>query len=129
MVEQLEHKFGFENLDVWQSSIDLSKFVYELTSNFPKEETYGLVSQMRRAIVSVSSNIAEGTCKASLKEQAKFSEIAFGSLMETLNQLIIAYSLGYLDIKDYDLCRECIEKTSRQLNALKNSQLRRLQNV
>jgi len=129
MVEQLEYKFGFEKLEVWQSAMDLSKFVYSITEKFPQSELYNLTSQMRRAAISIPSNIAEGSCKSSLKEQAKFSEIAFGSLMELLCQLILSNEQNYLHANNYNLCREKIEQLSRQLNAYKNSQIRRMDNV
>lgn len=74
--------YGFEKLIVWQKSIELAKIIYSITSKFPKNETYGLSSQIQRAVVSISSNIAEGYVKYSPKEQIKFSEIAYGSLME-----------------------------------------------
>jgi len=125
MVEKLLHKFGFEKLDVWISSIELAKIIYSITSNFPESEKYGIVSQLRRATVSISSNIAEGSCKSSYKEQARFSEIAFGSLMEVLNQIIIAKTLNYISEENYINIRSEIEKISRQLNAYKNSQIRR----
>ena len=126
MVERLIHIFGFEKLDVWVSSIELSKLIYKATSSFPVDEKYGLVSQLRRAAVSVSSNIAEGSCKASLKDQSRFSEIAFGSLMEVLNQIIISKNLEYISDDVYFHIREEIEKLSRLLNAYKNSQIRRM---
>lgn len=129
MVEQLEYKFGFEKLEVWQSAMDLSKFVYSITEKFPQSELYNLTSQMRRAAISIPSNIAEGSCKSSLKEQAKFSEIAFGSLMELLCQLILSNEQNYLHANNYSLCREKVEQLSRQLNAYKNSQIRRMDNV
>jgi len=126
MVEKLDYyKFGFEKLDVWQNSIEFVKNIYTLTDDFPKTELYGLSSQLRRSAVSISSNIAEGSTRNSLKDQARFSEIAFGSLMESLNQLMIANRLGYLDENDLNHQRKEIEKISRQLNALKNSQLER----
>ena len=77
--------YGFEKLIVWQKSIELAKIIYSITSKFPRNETYGLSSQIQRAVVSISSNIAEGYVKYSPKEQIKFSEIAYGSLMEVLN--------------------------------------------
>lgn len=128
MVEKLLHNFGFEKLDVWNSSIELSKLVYDVTNSFPTDEKYGLVSQIRRAVVSISSNIAEGSSKASLKDQARFSEIAYGSLMEVLNQIIIAKNFGYISQESYLTVRNEIEKVSRQLNAYKNSQIRRSDN-
>jgi len=105
------------------------KVVYSITEKFPQSELYNLTSQMRRAAISIPSNIAEGSCKSSLKEQAKFSEIAFGSLMELLCQLILSNEQNYLHANNYNLCREKIEQLSRQLNAYKNSQIRRMDNV
>ena len=119
------YKFGFEKLEVWQNSIQLSKLIYYLTLSFPKEETYGLTSQIRRAMISVSSNIAEGSSKNSLKDQARFSEIAFGSLLEVLNQIILAFELSYISEENYIDCRNKIEIISRQLNAPKKSQVKR----
>ena len=119
------YKFGFEKLEVWQNSIQLSKLIYYLTLSFPKEKTYGLTSQIRRAMISVSSNIAEGSSKNSLKDQARFSEIAFGSLLEVLNQIILAFELSYISEENYIDCRNKIEIISRQLNALKKSQVER----
>ena len=123
-----EHNYiyGFEKLEVWKNSITLAKLVYNITANFPKNETYGLTSQIRRAIVSVSSNIAEGSSKNSYKDQARFSEMAYGSLLEVLNQLIISYELEYINEECYIECRNQIEVLSRQLNAYKNSQITRI---
>ncbi len=88
--------YSFEKLIVWQKSINLAKQIYSATSKFPKDEIYGLSSQIRRAVVSISSNIAEGYVKSSSKEQVRFSEIAYGSLMEVLNQIIIAKEIKYI---------------------------------
>ena len=77
-----------KKLEVWKFSIDFAKKVYEITESFPDIEKFGLVSQIRRAVVSISSNVAEGSAKQSLKDQARFTEMAFGSLMEILNQMI-----------------------------------------
>ncbi len=120
-----EHLFSFEKLEVWKNAIIFSKQIYEITLTFPDTEKFGLVSQIRRATISISSNIAEGSAKKSLKEQAKFTEIAFGSLLEVLNQIIIAKELKYINNETYILIRNDILQISRQLNALKNSQLRR----
>ena len=124
----VNHKFSFEKLEVWQDSINFAKQVYEITNNFPKTEIYGLISQIRRATVSISSNIAEGSTRKSFKDQARFTEIAFGSLLETLNQLIIANKLGYISENELNLIRTEIEKMSRQLNGLKKSQMERQNN-
>ena len=115
----------YQELEVWKNSIRFAKLIYNMTNSFPKEERFGLVTQIRRAAVSISSNIAEGSAKKSLKEQAKFTEIAFGSLLEVLNQIIIVKELKYINDETYILIRKNILQISRQLNALKNSQLRR----
>lgn len=126
MVEKfIEHKFGFEKLDVWNNSIDLVQNIYFITENFPKSELYCLTSQIRRAAISISSNIAEGSTRNSLKDQARFTEIAFGSLIELLNQLIIANKLNYINNETLNIARLEIEKISRQINALKKSQIER----
>jgi len=114
-------KYAFENLEVWQKSRELTKRVYQLTKDFPTEEKYGLTSQLRRAAVSVSSNIAEGSTRWSKKDQARFYEIAFGSLIEILNQLILANDLEFLNEKDLENLRKEIVSTGRMLNALYKS--------
>ena len=80
--------YAFEKLDVWQKSRLLVKEVYKLTTHFPAEERYGLTSQLRRASVSVSSNIAEGSTRWGKWDKARFYEVAYGSLIEVMNQLI-----------------------------------------
>lgn len=118
-------KYSFENLTVWKESIKLSVLIYNTTKLFPKEETYGLTSQVKRAIVSVSSNIAEGSSKSSMKDQTRFSEIAFGSLMEVLNQIVLAYNLQYIDYKKYEEIREEIDYVAKLLSGYRKSQIER----
>ncbi|MEM9328261.1 MAG: four helix bundle protein [Bacteroidota bacterium] len=81
-------EYAFEKLEVWQISRSLLKNIYNLTAKFPSEERFGFSSQLRRASLSVSSNIAECSTRRGSKEQACFYKIAFGSLVEVLNQLI-----------------------------------------
>ncbi|HEY3387455.1 MAG TPA: four helix bundle protein, partial [Saprospiraceae bacterium] len=85
--------YSFENLDVWQCSRRFAVAIYSVTKTFPSEEKFGIVSQMRRAAISISSNLAEGSAKHTGKEKAKFTENAFGSLMELLNQIILSFDL------------------------------------
>lgn len=118
-------KYSFENLTVWKESVKLSVLIYNTTKLFPKEETYGLISQIKRAIVSVSSNIAEGSSKSSMKDQTRFSEISFGSLMEVLNQIILAYNLQYIDYKKYEEIREEIDYVAKLLSGYRKSQIER----
>lgn len=119
------HKYSFEKLDVWRNAMNFAKQVYLLTNQFPKAELYCLTSQIRRAVISVSSNIAEGSTRNSFKDQAKFTEIAYGSLLESLNQLILANELSYINNENLDLLRCKVEEIGRQLNALKKSQIER----
>ena len=119
------YKFSFEKLEVWQFSINFAKIVYGIANKFPMEEKFGLTSQIKRAVISISSNIAEGSAKKSLKDQARYTEIAFGSLLEVLNQFILAFELSYISEQDLFIIRTEIESLSRQINALKNSQIRR----
>lgn len=95
---------SYRDLVVWQKSMDLVAEVYQVTSSFPKNETYLLTSQLRRAAVSVPSNIAEGQGRRSPREFAHFLRIAAGSLMEAETQVLICLRLGYVD-----------ESTSRRL--------------
>ncbi len=84
-------------LKAWKIAMALVKAVYEVTRNFPKEEIYGLTAQMRRAAVSVPSNLAEGAARTGQREFAQFLNVASGSLSELETQLLIAVDLGYLE--------------------------------
>ncbi|WP_246516214.1 four helix bundle protein [Aequorivita echinoideorum] len=94
--------FSFEKLNVWQKSRQLSIKINEITQEFPSEERFGLSSQMRRASVSISSNIAEGSGRHSFKDQARFTEIAYSSVLELLNQVILSNDLKYLADEEYE---------------------------
>lgn len=89
-------KLKYENLDVWRLAMDLNKLVYKISESFPQTEIYGLTSQLRRATVSVSLNIAEGSMRQSPKEFVQFIRIAIGSLVESRTCLVIAKDLGYI---------------------------------
>ena len=110
--------YAFENLTVWQKSREFVKAIYLVTSDYPREERFGLISQLRRASVSVSSNIAEGSCRWSKKEQARFYEIAYGSLIEVLNQLIISVDLSFIPDSKLVEIRPSIETLSRMITKL-----------
>jgi len=113
--------FGFENLVAYQRAMGLVKKVYSLLKKFPKEEQYALCDQLRRAVVSVPSNIAEGLGRISRKEQVHFLEISYGSLMETYCQLNIANNLNYISDEELkDLVKD-IESVARPLSGLRNS--------
>ena len=89
--------YAFEKLEVWQKSRTLVTKIYKVTSFFPTDEKYGLTSQFRRASVSVSSNIAEGSTRWRKRDKARFYEIAYGSLIEVMNQLILSTDFGFMD--------------------------------
>lgn len=115
------HLFNFEKLDVWQKSRMLAKEIYVVTKSFPKEEKYGLTSQLRRSAISVCSNISEGASRTSKNDQKHFYEIAFSSLMETMNQLIISFDLDYLNDTQINEFRKTIELNSYMLLKLRGS--------
>ena len=117
----LTHK----DLDIWKLGIELVEEIYEITNRFPKDEVYGLTSQMRRATVSIPSNIAEGAAINSKREFNQFLYVALGSLAELETQIIISERLGY--IKNQELM-ELIEKLRRKLiNFIKH--IRSIQNT
>lgn len=117
------HIYPFEKLRVWESSRQLVRSVYSVTRAFPRSEIYGLTSQTNRAAVSVAANLAEGSARTSRKDQAHFSQIAYGSLMELACLLILAVDLGFLSSADESGLRLEIESVSRQLNALRATQV------
>ena len=116
-------QFSFEKLEVRQLSKMSAVVIYKISNNFPKEKKYGLSSQIRRAIISVSSNIAEGSSRQSGIEQARHTEIAYGSLSEVLNQLILASDLEYISVKEVESLRPKIEELVNKLYKLRLSQL------
>ena len=117
------YTYSFEKLEVWNEAKEFTKTVYLLTSKFPESEKFGLTSQIRRASVSICSNIAEGSDRKTDKDKAYFTTIAFSSAVEVLNQLILCQDLQFLDAEDYDKCRFQIESITNKLNALRNYQI------
>lgn len=115
------HEYSFEKLQVWQKARMLNKEIYQITKSFPETERFGLSNQLRRASVSISSNIAEGSGRATLKDQSHFYRIAYGSLMEVLSQLYLSTDVELLseDKLTKDL-RPQIENISRPLYGLMN---------
>lgn len=118
--------YAFENMKAWQEARKLVVEVYQLLDDFPNFEKYALCDQIRRAIVSVPSNLAEGSGRVSLKEQLHFYEISYGSLMETYNQLMIAADLDYIDEDSLETLRPKIDVVARMLNGLRSSLLKKL---
>lgn len=108
----------FRDLIVWQRGHELVLFTYLATKNFPKEEQFGLVSQMRRAAVSITANIAEGFGRFQSKDREHFYVMSYGSLVELDNHYQIALDLGYTNKNDSEKARDLIVQTSKLLNAL-----------
>lgn len=113
--------FNFEKLDVWHEAIQFADLVYELTADFPGEERFGSTNQMRRAAVSISSNLAEGSSRVSRTDFARFVEIATGSLFEVVSQSTIALLRKMITQRDYDRIYAAAEKQSKMLSGLRKS--------
>jgi four helix bundle protein len=114
------YTFSFERLDVWNKSRLMTRKIYLLTQHFPEFEKFGLTGQIRRAIISVCSNLAEGSSRKSKKDQAHFYNMAFSSLMETLNQIIISNDLNYVNDQELLILRSDIHTISLMINNLTN---------
>lgn len=112
--------FQFEKLVAWQKAKELTRCVYQLIAAFPQHEQYALSSQIKRAVISIPSNIAEGSGRTSMKEKIHYLEIAYGSLTETYCQLLIASELGYLSSDDLITVKPLFKETSRLISGLRN---------
>lgn len=100
----------YKKLKIWQDSVTFSIEIYKITKLFPQQEQFGLVSQLRRASVSIPSNIAEGSKRSTKKDFASFLRIAHGSSAEIETQLFIAKELGFIKVKDYDNLISSLDK-------------------
>jgi four helix bundle protein len=126
MPDFARYQLPYEKLHVWHSAKDLAKRIYGITEEFPPTERFSLANQMNRAAVSVMSNIAEGTSRLSRKDQAHFSEIAYGSLMELACQLQLAQELGYVTLECNQEVKKQFFEVAAMINALRNSQLKQV---
>ncbi len=117
--------FNLEKLEVWQRGIEFADLVYASTRRFPAEERFGLTSQMRRAAVSVSSNIAEGSSRNSKSDFARFVEISTGSLFEVTSQAFIAQRQGFIGEEQFRKLYAAAEEQSRMQSGLRKSLLPR----
>jgi len=115
--------FNFEKLETWQEAIEFAELVYELTRGFPADERFGLTNQMRRAAVSISSNLAEGNSRSSRPDFARFVEIGTGSLFEVVSQSFIGRRQGLLTDEQFQRLYAAAEKQGRMLSGLRNSLL------
>ena len=113
--------FNFEKLGVWQKAIEFADLVYNQTRNFPSDERFGLTNQMRRAAVSISSNLAEGTSRTSQTDFARFIEIATGSVFEVVSQSFIGQRQGFLTEEDFRALYSAADEIGRMLSGLRRS--------
>jgi four helix bundle protein len=114
-------RYSFEDRKVWQRSMDLVDAAYELTESWPRREMFGLTNQLRRASVSVASNIAEGQGRKSRKDFLRFLDIAYGSLMEARTQLMIGSRREFSSIEQTNPVLSMTDEIGRMLNGLKRS--------
>ncbi len=107
-----------KELIVWQKSMDLVAATYHLTENFPQREMYTLAAQMRKAAVSIPSNIAEGRSRSTRKDFIHFLRMAYGSVSELETQLLIAKRLSFVNLHEYTSCDSLLSEVSRMLHAM-----------
>lgn len=108
----------FRKYEVWQEAVAIANIVYDVTETFPKKEIYSLCNQLQRAVVSISSNIAEGSSRTSPIEYAHFLEIAIGSAFEVETQLTIAVQRNYISQGTFENLIQSLQKIERQINTL-----------
>ena len=113
--------FNFEKLETWQKAIEFADSIYEITRSFPVDERFGLTNQMRRAAVSISSNIAEGAARNSRNDYARFLEIATGSLFEVVSQSFIGQRQGFVSEADFKKLYAAAEEQGKMLSGLRRS--------
>ena len=123
--EKQQRQFAYEKLSVWQDARHLIGEVYALTRRFPKSETFGLVSQLNRAAVSVACNLAEGSARLSAKDQAHFSQLAYSSLIEVSCLLTVSADLGLISDEASVSARDKILVLTARIHKLRQSQLAR----
>lgn len=114
------NRYSYKNLNVYQDAKAFVVAVYKLLDTFPDTEKFALCNQIRRAAISVTSNIAEGVSRTSNKEKVHFLEIAYASLMEVDSQLDVSIELGYITIEQYNIIEEFVVCVSKQLSSLRN---------
>jgi four helix bundle protein len=116
--------FNFEKLEVWRQAIESAGLVYTVTRAFPDDERFGLTNQMRRAAVSISSNVAEGSSRTSRGDFARFVEIATGSVFEVVSQATISRRQRFLAEADFARLYAAADKQSRMLSGLRKARLK-----
>jgi four helix bundle protein len=114
-------QFRFYQLSVWRKAIDYADAIYDATNGFPAQERFGLTSQLRRAAVSIASNIAEGSSRASDRDYIRFIEIAYGSTMETVSQLCISQRRQFITDSQFEALTIAADELARMLSGLKKN--------
>jgi four helix bundle protein len=123
------HTYSFENLEVWQLARKMRIEIYKLTYKFPKEEQFNLTSQLRRATGSVSANLVEGSGRATDKDKAYYTNTAYCSALESLDHLIAAYDLKFINETEYMNFRIKLDELINKLNAYYKYQVARNSNL
>jgi four helix bundle protein len=123
------YTYSFEKLEVWQLARVLKKSIYQITQQFPREELFGLTVQIRKSIGSITANLAEGSGRASDKDKAHFTNIAYSSGLETIDHLITAFDLKYVSDKMYVELRIKLDEILNKLNSLYKYQIGRDENL
>jgi four helix bundle protein len=113
--------FGFEKLEVWHRAVDYACTIYDMTQTFPEEERFGLTSQLRRASVSISSNIAEGSSRSSRIDFNRFIEIAYGSLLESVSELRIGQKREFVSNTAFERTYKEAEELAKMLSGLRRT--------
>ena len=113
--------FRFENLDIWKESIEYANKIYDIADTFPKTETFGLISQLRRASASISTNIAEGSGSSTKRDFRNFLDISIKSTLETVSLLTFAKSRNYVNSETKNVLYNEAEKLIKRISAFKNS--------
>jgi four helix bundle protein len=119
---------SFRELRVWQLGMDLAERIYILTDSFPKSETYGITSQIRRSAVSIPSNLAQGHGRNSTKEFLQFTAISFGSICELETQILLSYRLKYISKDDLETILALLTETSKTIRGLQKALKLKLEN-
>jgi four helix bundle protein len=119
------YTYSFEKLEVWQRARELKVKIYETTRGFPKEELFGLTSQIRRSSGSITANLAEGAGRATDKDKAYFTNNAYSSALEAIDHLITSYDFNYISEKEYSDFRLILDEIINKLNSIYKHQVKR----
>ena len=123
------YTYGFEKLEVWQAARELKKKIYQITQGFPRDEMFGLTVQIRKSVGSITANLAEGSGRASDKDRAHFTNIAYSSALESIDHLITAFDLNYVSEESYVDLRHNLDEILNKLNSLYKYQIGRGDNL